>query len=572
MLRYWPWYLSGAVFLVLTNWLAVAIPLEMARGVDAMREGAARAEVLDAALTVAWMGLAVIGVRTLSRVLFFTPGRLCEFEVRNDVFARLLLLQPSFYATRQTGDIISRASNDISFLRVMTGFGTLSIVNVSTALVLTGLRMVELSPSLTLWCAAPVALGWGAVQLAIRRFQALMMKNQQHLGAISDHVLASVQGIRTVQGFNAREAFLERLHARNQDYLATNIELSWLRGGVMPLLAFAGSASIYVLIALGGPMAARGEISVGELVAFVAFVAYLVFPLRSLGWMVSVFQHGVISMERIDELLYAEPERPEGSSPAPQRAGPPRIELRGLSFAYPDETEGRRALVDVSVALPAGAVIGVYGRTGSGKTTLLRALTRLYNPPPGTVFIDGQDVRGLDLDAWRRRMAVVPQVPFLFSDSVAENVALGERDEARLRKAIDDAALTPDLSALPHGLDTIVGERGIMLSGGQRQRTALARGLYRAFDLLILDDTLSAVDQKTEQALIDSLTRVAGGEGGAAPTTIIVSHRLSVMARTDLVLVMDEGRLVDHGPHAELLSRPGLYREAWELQQREEPV
>ncbi|MCB9760793.1 MAG: ABC transporter ATP-binding protein [Alphaproteobacteria bacterium] len=574
VLRYWPWYLGGLVFLTLTNWLAVQIPLEMAKGIDAMRvsdpDGVSRA-----ALLVGAMGVAVIAVRTLSRVLYFTPGRLAEFELRNDLFTRLLLLQPAFFTGQKTGDIVSRASSDIQYLRVMVGFGGLQICNVSAALLLTGYRMFGLSPRLTLYCLGPVVVGMFVVQLGISRFHTLMLRNQRQLGAISDHILASLQGVRTIQGFNAGPAFTERLHERNQAFLRTNISMSWIAALIMPALGLAGSSCVYLLLAVGGPMAATGELTVGELVAFVAYVGYLVMPLMSLGWMVSVFQRGAISLERIDELLYAEPDRPEGPDPLPIPAGSPELTFKNLTFRYPEIKDGEEGRVDaldgLDAHIPAGAVVGIYGRTGSGKSTLVRVLSRLYNPPPSTVFVGDTDLTRVNLDDWRRRIAVVPQVPFLFSDTIANNVSMGERDEARLQDAVTNAALRPDLAALPDALETVVGERGIMLSGGQRQRTALARGLYRDFDLLILDDVLSAVDQKTEQQLIDSLETIATSGRGAKgrPTTLIVSHRLSVMARTDRVLVLDEGRLVDQGTHAELLEREGLYREAWLRQQSE---
>jgi ATP-binding cassette subfamily B protein len=244
----------------------------------------------------------------------------------------------------------------------------------------------------------------------------------------------------------------------------------------------------------------------------------------------------------------------------------PHLELRELAFSYPDDP-ARTVLEGVSVAIPAGSVVGVFGRTGSGKSTLLNLLARLYNPPPGTVFVDGADVVTLDLEQWRERLAVVPQRPFLFSDSVDSNVSLDEEaDDERVQRAVRLAALEQDLEVLPDGIDTVVGERGIMLSGGQRQRVALARGLYRDADLLILDDVLSAVDHHTEAALIETIADLA--RGPRAPTVMIASHRLSALRRTDVVLVLDRGRLVDRGAHHELVERPGVYRDTW-LAQRQ---
>jgi ATP-binding cassette subfamily B multidrug efflux pump len=242
----------------------------------------------------------------------------------------------------------------------------------------------------------------------------------------------------------------------------------------------------------------------------------------------------------------------------------PALSLRGLSFAYPG-SDDRPVLQDVSVELPAGAMIGLFGRTGSGKSTLLSLIARLFNPPRGTLFVDGRDILDLDLESWRRCIAMAPQRPFLFSDTIATNIALsGSPDEEAVAESVRLAAMDGDVRNLPDGLETTVGERGIMLSGGQRQRVALARGLHRQADLLILDDVLSAVDHTTESRLIATLAEFA--HRPQAPTVMIASHRLSALRRTDLVLVLDQGRLVDQGTHAELIERPGLYRDTWHAQ------
>ena len=309
-------------------------------------------------------------------------------------------------------------------------------------------------------------------------------------------------------------------------------------------------------------MAIRGLISVGELAAFAALLTVLLPVLRSMGWMFSVLARGRASLERIFELLDAPIDRPEGEVGRLSAPGAgPALTLSRLSFAYPDDP-GRMVLRDITVELPAGAVIGLFGRTGSGKSTLLRVLARLYDPPPASVFVDGVDLAEMDLAAWRRRLTMVPQRPFLFSDSIASNIAMGVASpEIAVMAAVEAAALEPDLGVLPDGLDTVVGERGIMLSGGQRQRVALARGLYRGGDLLILDDVLSAVDHTTEKMLVDTLSDLS--RSGNRPTVLVASNRLSVLRRTDLVLVLDKGRLVAEGHHDELVGRPGIYRDTW---------
>jgi ATP-binding cassette subfamily B protein len=322
---------------------------------------------------------------------------------------------------------------------------------------------------------------------------------------------------------------------------------------------------MFALIAVGGPMVLGGTLTVGELAAFTALLTVFLPPLRSMGWMMSVIQRGRAALERIFELMDAPVERPEGPSGIVLKSGRgPEIELRDLHFAYPDEAD-REVLGGLTATIPAGGVVGLFGRTGSGKSTLLRLLARLYNPSPGSILIDGSDLLTLDLESWRQRLAVVPQRPFLFSDAISSIVALeAKADEAHIRTAVEMAALEGDLESLPDGLETVVGERGIMLSGGQRQRVALARGLYRGGDLLILDDVLSAVDHHTEAQLIETVADLA--RRPQAPTVLISSHRLSALRHCDLVLVLDGGLLVDSGPHAELIERPGIYRDTWLVQ------
>ncbi len=569
LLRNYAWayrwsYLAGGVMVWLTNYLAVSIPGEIGEAIDALRAGNPVGRYV---LAIALMGFAVIGVRSLSRVLIFNPGRHLEYHLRGDLFSKLMRLQPSFYAQHKRGDIVSRASNDITWVRTLVGFGGLQVVNVTIAVALTGWKMVTLSPRLTLLAGLPVVFGIVAVQIAIRRVFHLSRRNQEQLGEISEHVLDSLQGIATIQGFVAEEAFVKRFEKSNLEWLKTGMKLALIRAGALPLLVLSGGVAMFAVVAFGGPMVLSGSMSVGELAAFTALLTVLLPPLRSFGWMLSVIQRGRSALDRIFELMDAPEDRPEGDVGVILQAGSgPVIEVRSLDFAYPDAPENE-VLSGVSVEIPAGAVVGVFGRTGSGKSTLLRLLARLFNPPAGTIMSNGHDVDSLDLQSWRQRVTMVPQRPFLFSDTIAANIALEEvPDREKIRWAAAEAALEQDLDVLPDGLETVVGERGIMLSGGQRQRVALARGLYRGGDILILDDVLSAVDHSTEAQLVGTLARIARGPG--RPTVFIASHRLSAFRNCDLILVLDRGRLVAQGTHDELAATPGPYQDAWSVQRQ----
>ncbi|MDP2317590.1 MAG: ABC transporter ATP-binding protein [Pseudomonadota bacterium] len=556
------WYVVGTFLVVLTNGLSVRVPVEMAHGLDALRAGAPG--VRDAAIHIGLLGVAIIATRTLSRVLFFTPGRHAEFALREDLFAHLLRLQPDFYAKYTTGDLLSRATSDVTFARAFAGFALLQGINVVAALFMAVGQMLLISPTLTLACAVPVAVSFVVVRGGVGRMFDMQRQAQAQLAALSDDLLGSLQGVATVQAFCVEETFVARLLRHASALRASNLAMARLRALVFPVLTVAGGVCVFLLISLGGDMVLAGRLTAGQIAAFIALVAYLLVPLRLLGVLLPVFQRSEASLERIYTVLDAVPDRPDAGRalPLPVGATGPTIELRHLSYAWPDAPE-RKVLDDVDVVLPGGATIGVFGRTGAGKSTLLRLLARLDNPPPGTVFVDGVDVTRVDLPDWRHRITMVPQAPFLFSESIEENVGLGASGEA-IRTAVAAASLSVDLKALPDGLGTVVGERGISLSGGQRQRVALARGLVRDTDVVLLDDVLSAVDHHTERELLAMLRERRAD--GRTPTRIIVSHRLSALEQADMVLVLDEGRLVDQGTHAELLARPGPYRDAWSAQ------
>ncbi len=556
VLPLWRWYLAGTLALVATNYLSVLVPMRMAAGLDRMRAGDEGA--VHEAYAIGIIGLLVIVTRTLSRVWFFTPGRLAEFRLRADFFSHLLALQPNFYATSVTGDLLARATSDVTFARALAGFALLQGGNVVGSMIFGVGQMLVLSPLLTVAVALPCALAFGGVQLATRKIMRLQRQSQQQLGLLSDDLLGTFSGVATVQGYCVEDVFQARLDQRAADLRATSLSMTRLRAFAFPLLTVAGGVATWGVLVLGGGLVNQGALSAGELAAFIALIAFLVMPLRMLGWLLPVLQRSEASLERIHAVVDAVPDRPDAARlPAPSCA--PAIELRGLSFAFPGR-ESRPVLRNLSLSIPAGATVGVYGPVGSGKSTLLRLLSRLDNPPPGTVLVDGVDVRDIDLAAYREALCVVPQVPFLFSETIRENIGFGAPDE-QVRAAVQAAALDTDVASLPDGLGTVVGERGIALSGGQRQRVALARALLRDARIVLLDDVLSAVDHGTEQALIGTL------RGRAGATRLVVSHRLSALVHADFVVVLDDGALVDQGPHHELVSRPGPYRDAWLAQQ-----
>lgn len=554
-------FMWASLCLAATNYFMVQIPEEIGHAIDGIAKGTSLSSIIN----IAWMGAAVMVVRSMSRIYFFNPARYVEYEIRKELFSKLLALSSSFYASFNRGDIVSRASNDIMWVRIMVGFGGLQIVNLIFALVLTGWKMFSISPALSIATLIPIGIGFLIVNLAISRLHPMMRKNQEELATISDHVLESFQSVSTIQGFQAEQSFETRFEQQNAEWFDTGLRLAFWQSIFTPLLALSSGGAIFALIYVGAPLVQQGSVTVGQLAAFIALIASLLPFMRSIGWMLSVWHRGFAAWERILELLNTPLERPEGESPVDipdVRQNP--ISIQNLSFAYPEEPE-KMVLDGISATIPPGSMVGIFGRTGSGKTTLLRILARIYNPDEDMVFVGDRDIRMFDIAQWRKELAVVPQRPFLFSESIFSNIALqNEGLEERVQEAIRLASLDQDITSFEQGLDTIVGERGIMLSGGQRQRVALARGLFHESSLILLDDVLSAVDHENESKLVSTLYQLSQ----TGVTCFIVSNRVSAFRYAQNILVLEEGKLIAQGSHEELIAQEGLYKETY-LAQKE---
>ena len=613
--RYIPQYLAGLGFIFATNYAVVRIPTLIGGALNVLEasgpEGLSQSR--DLAIELMLWAFALVVIRTLSRVLFFNPGRDIEYGVGNDLFGHLLTLQRPFFLKHKVGELASIATNDTQSVRLLVGFAGLQVCNVAVAVPMHLFQMYQTDPVLTLWCVVPVAVGGVYMRWTVKRFYALVRHSLEVLARLSDRILESYAGVGCVRAHVAEEAAVERFEERNQAYLDLLLGIAAIRAFSMPVLSFSGLLSTGIVLWVGGNRVIDGQIGVGDLATFTALLMSLAATLMSLAWVLAAVGRGAVALRRVQNVLETGPDLPEATDRDFALESPPRLELRDLSFSY---GEGREpALADIDVVVEPGHTLGIFGRTGSGKTTLIELLARIYTPPAGTVFIDGHDARGLPLDALRSGMAVVPQDPFLFSTTLRDNVRLlGERTghvlgadavevgrvlpgrlmpaeprgeasapvelppsepggdaDARLDRVLRGASLVDDIGQLPDGLDTVVGERGVMLSGGQRQRTALARALYREPSLLLLDDVLSAVDQRTEARLVESIQGLGeGGEGRVAPTTVIVSHRTSVLEHADEILVLDAGRVVERGTHAQLLARGGFYAEAHAHQAEEE--
>ena len=512
------------------------------------------------------LGIAVTGgcFRFLSRRVIVGVSREIEYDLRNDFYAHLQRLSVSYFQSVRTGDIMSRATNDLSAVRMMVGPAIMYSVSTLIVFVVAIVMMLSIDMRLTLIALVPLPL----VTLSVKFFGAAIHRRFEHIQAqlseISAIVQESLSGVRVIRAYGQERAELDRFAQANQEYLNRNRGLIMLQGLFSPSLSlFLGLSALFVLW-LGSRSVVFERISVGEFVAFNAYLVMLSWPVIAFGWITNMLQRGMASWKRILPILDTVPEitdTTQTTNPEQVESIKGRLELRHLTFAYGDG-DGSPVLRDISLRIDPGQTVALVGATGSGKSTLLNLIPRLHDPPPGTVFLDDVDVRELPLASLRGAIGFVPQEPFLFSDTIAENIAFGSFDKTT-DKALDQievqrmaavANLDTDIKEFSNEYQTIVGERGITLSGGQKQRTAIARALMVDPRIIILDDALSAVDTYTEERILSQLNTELRDR-----TALIVSHRISTVRQADLIVVLQNGSVVERGSHDELLAYGGVY-------------
>ncbi|HYC77799.1 MAG TPA: ABC transporter ATP-binding protein, partial [Planctomycetota bacterium] len=560
--------LLGAAALLGRSAAGVAQPVLLGAAVDSVFMKAPRAET---ARTVGFYLVAAVAAgfcQYWMRLILVAASRDFEVQVRSSLFRKLLSLSGSFFDRSRTGDLVSRLTSDVEAVRMGVGPGVMYIADTGIRAALAITWMFKLSTTLTLFVLLPLVVTVFALKRVLRQVQELSLRVQEEQGVLAARAVESFSGARVVKAF-AREREEERRFGElSKNYVVLNDRLAASRALFTGFIETAGAATVVLVLLVGGFETLAGRFTVGRIVAYLDFLRQLVWPMIAFGWVMGLWQRAKASAGRLDAVRRELPEVAEPPAPVLPPGGiRGAIEFRRLTWRRPGAD--RDALVDVNLSIPAGASLGVVGRTGAGKSTLVHLAARLSDPPRGTVFLDGVDVRDIPLDALRAAVGFVPQETLLFSDTLEANVAFGmpDRDPDRIADAVRRAALDEAVAHFPQGLQTVVGERGVTLSGGQRQRTAIARALAIDPKILILDDCLSAVDAETEEKILDRLSDVLSSR-----TSIVVSHRTSAVARLDLVAVMEDGRVVEFGPPERLAASDGPYAELVKLQRAEEEL
>jgi ATP-binding cassette subfamily B protein len=559
ILRHRRAYVVGFVLGVLGTGLSLVNPWILRKAVDGIRAGVPSRTLL--ALAAAYVGLAIGGgfIRFFWRMSMLGAGRRIEYEIRNDYFAHLQRLHQAFFQHTRTGDLMARAINDLNAVTRLATAGLMHSSNTVVMFAAASVLMVTIDPPLALVVLIILPMVSLVFLVLGRRIHRQFEAVQEQFSTLSARAQENFSGIRVVKAFAQETAEIHAFSKINREYVMRSLRLARTSGALWPAMTFILGIASAAVLWQGGLAVVAGRITLGQLVQFFGYLLMLSWPMIALGWTANLIQQGLASMRRLNDIFNTHPAIADPPSAVPVERVHGEIEFRNVSFAY----DGISVLYDVDLKIPAGSTVAVVGPTGAGKTTLVSLIPRLFDVTGGAVLIDGIDIRFLPLATLRGSIGLVPQEPFLFSDTLEENLALGVEagDGHRVRDAAEIAKLARDVNDFSLGYQTIVGERGVTLSGGQKQRATIARALAREPAILILDDALSSVDTRTEEEILQGLRQFM-----ARRTSLIISHRISTVRHADFIVVLDDGRIVERGSHEELLAAGGLYADLYQKQ------
>jgi ATP-binding cassette subfamily B protein len=563
----WGRLVAGLGALVVVDLLQLFIPRVIKEVVDDLQEGrATESGLLHYVAVIVLLALLIGVLRFVWRVLLLGFSRILERDLRNRFFDHLLQLDRAFFQRKTTGEIMALATNDLSSVQLATGMGVVAAADAVFMGIAAFAFMAWIDPLLTLVAISPMPILAFLTRILSSRLHQRFSKVQEQFSHITEFVRSTFSTIRIVQAYNQEKPQAERFDALGRTYVRDNLRVAAIYGTLFPISGFIGNVGLLFALALGGRMTIQGAITTGDLVAFINYLYLMTWPMMALGWVADLFQRGITSLNRINTLLEEKSMLADstGEAASPILAG--NIQVRDLTFTYP--RQDRPTLEHIDLQIPAGTFLGVVGRTGAGKTTLCHLLARLHPAADGTILMDGMDVNALTLADVRGALAYVPQDVILFSETIAFNIAMGKAEASmeEIERVARAAAIHEEILQMKDGYQTRIGERGVKLSGGQRQRLAIARALLLDRPIIIIDDGLSAVDMETEQAILRSIARYLRGR-----TAIVVSHRVAPLADAQSLVVMDRGRIVARGTHAELFRSSSYYRTIYEQQTRNGP-
>jgi ATP-binding cassette, subfamily B, multidrug efflux pump len=564
MKRYRWGYIAGTVCVFLTNGILVLLPLVIGRATNDLSHGVTSRKLLLYAELLLAIAVGKGIFQFLTRWIVIGISRDIEFDLRNDLFERLEGLSYSYYQRNRTGDIMARATNDLSAVRNLLGPAIMYTAN--TVVLMAGALafMIAISPKLTFYTFLPLPVASIVIQYWGHQIHDRFERIQAMFSEISARAQENFSGARLVRAYVQEEAEIRGFETENKEYIHRSLKLVRLMGMLWPTLELMLGVAMVLVLWIGGREVLLGRIDIGHFTSFIFYMMQLTWPIIALGWVINIFQRGTASLGRLNEIMLEEPEiKDEPGAQDQEILG--EIEFRGLNFSY----NGKPVLHGVNLHIPAGGSLAIVGPTGSGKTTLVNLIPRIYDAEPGMVLIDGCPIRQHSLASLRRSIGFVPQETFLFSTRIRENIAFGvdTATDEEVHDAAEAANIAADIESFPEGYDTLVGERGLTLSGGQKQRTAIARALIRNPRILILDDALSSVDTQTEDKILNHLRDVMQGR-----TTIFISHRVSTVRNADRIAVLHDGCIVEMGTHDELLALNGYYSDLYNKQLLEEEL